>query len=147
MSRQIFVAFAPQDRSDRDWLVQHYANEQSSYEFVDVSAEGQWGAEWKARCGEHIRACSHMIALVSKNTHAARCARWQMEYAAERGKPTLGVHVCSWAKGKIPSELAGCKVVDWTWSVIEEFLDGGMAPSQGTVKDYVTWSANAHRCN
>ena len=65
-----------------------------------------------------------MIAIISKNTRAAHAARWQMECAGEEGKPTLGVHKWVDAKGKVPSELAGCKIIDWTWEGIGAFLDG-----------------------
>lgn len=124
MPKRILVTYAPKDASDRDWLVRHFASEQSPYEFTEISAEGPWDAEWKARCRQHIKTCSRVIALVSRNTHAARGTRWQIECAAEEGKPTIGVYICADMKCSYLPELAGCKIIPWTWSAIEAFLAG-----------------------
>jgi hypothetical protein len=124
MPRRIFVAFAPKDVYARDWLVAHFAGAHSPYELTGLAAEGPWDAEWKARCRQHIGTCSGMIALVSRHTRAAHGARWQMGCASEAGKPILVVRVHAEDKGRIPPELAGCTVIDWTWSGIEAFLDG-----------------------
>jgi hypothetical protein len=124
MAMRIFVVCAPVDASDRDWFVAHLANRHRRYDVTHLSAEGPWDAEWKARCRQQIKACNRVIALISTHTRAARGARWQIECAGEEGKPTLGVHLSSYTKGKVFPELAGGKVVDLEWSEIEAFLDG-----------------------
>ena len=129
MKKRVLLIFAAEDRPARDWLVMHLANAQR-LEFIDLSAEEPLDHEWKTRCRQHIRTCNYVIAILSKHTRAARAARWQMECAGEEGKPTLGVHKWADAKGKVPSELAGCTIIEWTWEGIGAFLedrDGGDA--------------------
>jgi hypothetical protein len=133
MKTRILVICAPEDTGDRDSFVAHLAKGHRGYELIVLSAEGPWDAERKTCCRERIRSCNRVIALVGKHTHASRGARWQIECAGEEGKPTLGVHLSSYTKGKIPPELVGCKVIDLMWSDIEAFLDGRSWPPRPAV--------------
>jgi hypothetical protein len=122
MKTRILVICAPEDTGDRDAFIAHLAKGHRGYELIVLSAEGPWYAERRECCRERIRSCHRVIALVGKHTHASRGARWQIECAGEEGKPTLGVYLSAYNKGKRSPELAGCKVIDWLWTDIETFL-------------------------
>ena len=46
-----------------------------------------------------------------------------MKCAKEEKVPTLGVHIYKDDKGAIPAELAGYKVIEWTWDGIKSLID------------------------
>ncbi len=102
MPKRIFISFAIEDEWARDYLV---------------------GQKWKTQCRERVRGCDGVIALLSKKTRNADGARWEMQCAVEEGVPIIGVHIHADDKGAIPPELAGKRVIEWTWPGIDRFLN------------------------
>ncbi len=49
--------------------------------------------EWKDRCRTKIKRCDGVIALLSKNTHQAGGARWEMKCAREERVRIIGMHI------------------------------------------------------
>ncbi|MCC5624966.1 hypothetical protein, partial [Nostoc sp. CHAB 5715] len=90
---------------------------------TDMSVKEPWDNSWKTRCRIKIKGCDGMIALISKKTRNADGARWEMKCADEEGIPILGVHVQKDDKGAIPLELAGYRVVEWSWTSIASFIN------------------------
>ena len=82
-----------------------------------------WDSTWKTNCRSRIKGCGGVIALLSKKTWNADGAKWEMQCAVEEKIPIIGVHIKSDDKGAIPSELAGKKVIEWTWDGIKNFID------------------------
>jgi hypothetical protein len=64
-----------------------------------------------------------MIALLSSNTKNATGARWEIGCAVEESVPVLGVYIHSSDTYK-PPEIAGQKVIYWTWDGIAKFING-----------------------
>ncbi len=123
MAKKIFIAFAIEDKWARDYLVGQAKNNNSPFEFVDMSAKEPWDNSWKTRCRERIKQCDGAIALLSKRTRLADGAKWEMQCAIDESIPIIGVHAESDDKGQIPSELEGKRVINWTWEGIKNFLD------------------------
>ena len=123
-NKRIFISFAIEDANYRDLLRGQAKNEDSPFEFTDMSAKDAWDTKWKTNCRERIKGCDGVIALISKSTRLADGAKWEMQCANEEGIPMLGVHIHSDDKGQIPSELEGHRVINWTWDGIKKFLDG-----------------------
>jgi hypothetical protein len=123
MPKRIFISFAIEDAYARDFLVQQARDERSPFEFTDMSVKEPWDNSWKTRCRIKIKGCDGIIALISKKTRNADGARWEMKCADEEGIPILGVHVQKDDKGAIPLELAGYKVVEWSWTNIASFIN------------------------
>jgi hypothetical protein len=123
MPKRIFISFAIEDERSRDLLVGQARNEQSPFEFVDMSVKEPWSEAWKTQCRTKIKGCDGVIALISKNTMNAEGARWEMKCAKEENVPMIGVHIYKDDKGAIPPELSGCKVIEWTWNGIAEFIN------------------------
>jgi hypothetical protein len=119
---KVFIAFAIEDKSNRDHLVWQAQNNRTSFTFTDMSVQEPFSEKWKTQCRERIKGCDGVIALLSSNTRFAEGAKWEMKCAAEERIPIIGVHIYKDAKSVIPSELAGKKVIEWTWDGISEFL-------------------------
>ncbi len=122
-NNRIFVSFAVEDANYRDLLKGQAKNAKSPFDFVDMSAKEPWDEKWKTNCRTKIKGCDGLIALLSKKTWNADGAKWEMKCAKEEGIPMLGVHIHKDDKGAIPSELAGKKVIEWTWDGIAKFID------------------------
>jgi len=122
--KRIFISFAIEDIKYRDFLVKQARIEKSPFEFVDMSVKKAWKQdEWKKKCRTKIKGCDGVIALISKNTHLAHGARWEIKCALEERIPTIGMQIKWNDKGAKPKELKNKKVVRWTWANIEKFIN------------------------
>lgn len=122
--KRVFVSFAIEDIEYRNHLVSQARKENSPFDFIDMSAKKAWKQnEWKRRCRSKIKGCDGVIALISKNTHMANGARWEIKCALEEKVPTIGMQVKWNNKGAKPKELKNKKVIRWTWKNIETFIN------------------------
>ena len=121
--KKIFISFAIEDINYRNYLVEQARKKNSPFDFIDMSVKKEWKHnEWKKRCRRKIKRCDGVIALLSKRTHLAHGARWEMKCAREEKVDILGMHIKKNDKGAIPIELQGEKVVIWSWPNLEKFI-------------------------
>jgi hypothetical protein len=121
---RIFISFAIEDAKYRTMLVGQAKNEDSPFEFVDMSVKEPWDEKWKTQCRSRIKGCDGVIALLSSNTAQADGQLWEMKTANEEGVPMIGVYIDKNNKPPNPEALRGKKVIDWTWPEIAAFIDG-----------------------
>jgi hypothetical protein len=119
-NNRIFVAFAKEDVRFRDLFCGQAKNEDTPFEFVDMSVKEPWDENWKTNCRSRIKGCDGLIALISKNTALADGQLWEIKCAKEEGVPILGVY-CSTENRPVVTPT-GIEVVDWTWANIDAFL-------------------------
>jgi hypothetical protein len=123
MAKKIFIAFAGEDEWARDYLVGQGKNSRTPIEFKDMSIPKPFDNKWKTQCREVIKTCDGVIAMLSTHTRTAEGARWEMQCANDESVPMIGVHTNKDNKGAIPTELAGKKVIEWTWDGIANWID------------------------
>jgi len=122
--KRIFISFAIEDVAYRDHLVEQARSHRSPFDFIDMSVKKEWSQdEWKKRCRTKIRRCDGVIALLSKHTHKAGGARWEMQCAREEKIRIVGMHIKKNDKGAVPIELKGKKIIEWSWKNIELFIN------------------------
>ena len=122
--KRIFISFAKEDSNLRDLLVGQARNNNSPFEFVDMSVKQAWDSAWKTNCRRKIKGCDGVIALITKNTKNADGELWEIKCAKEEGNPCLGI----WGNDNhygvsIPNELSSSQMRDWTWSNISSWLN------------------------
>lgn len=122
-NNRIFIAFAAEDSTYRDFLVGQAKNEKSTFGFTDMSVKQPWDSQWKTNCRTKIKGCDGMIAIVTSNSINADGQRWEINCANEEGVPVIGLRAQKNVYAQAPSELSGKKVIDWTWAGIKAFLD------------------------
>lgn len=122
MSKRIFISFAIEDEKARNFLVGQSKNNNSPFEFTDMSVKNPWEDSWKTRCRTKIKGCDGVIALISKKTKYADGAKWEMNCADEENIPMIGVHIHKDDRGEVPSELSRYKIIEWSWSEISSFI-------------------------
>jgi len=122
--KKVFISFAIEDVEYRDYLVDQARKKHSPFGFIDMSVKKEWNQnEWKNRCRTKIKRCDGVIALLSKNTHKASGARWEMKCAREEGVKIIGMHIRKNNKGTIPRELKDKRVTEWKWENLEKFIN------------------------
>lgn len=122
--KRVFISFAIEDIRYRDFLVEQARKEKSPFDFIDMSVKQKWNeVEWKRKCRTKIKKCDGVIALLSKNTHKAGGARWEIKCATEEKVKVIGMHIKKSDKGAIPYELNGKKIIEWNWENLEKFIN------------------------
>lgn len=71
MKKRIFISFPAEDSGLRDLLVGQARNDNSPFEFVDMSVKEPWDREWKTKCHTRIKGCHGLIAILTQNTYKA----------------------------------------------------------------------------
>jgi hypothetical protein len=121
---RIFVSFAMEDKTYRDFLVGQAKNEKSPFEFVNMSVLEPWDSQWKSNCRTRIKGCDGMIALLSKNTAKAAGALWEVTCAKEEKIPVIGLYCTTDNRPmSLPTEFTGVRVFGWTWANIATFIN------------------------
>ena len=62
------ASFAYEDKVLRDFLVEQARNENSPFEFIDMSVKDPWESCWKTNCRAKIKMCDGVIAIITNNT-------------------------------------------------------------------------------
>ena len=125
MAKRIFISFAIEDSNLRDFLVGQARNNNSPFDFVDMSVKSPWDSEWKTKCRTKIRGCDGIIIIVTQNTKKADGQIWEVMCAIQEGIPGIGLWGHNDEKvSPLPSIFVSVKVVNWSWSNIKSFIDG-----------------------
>ena len=117
---RVFVAFAIEDETQRDFLKGQSLNTNSPFEYIDLSVKEAYESDWKEKVRTRIRGCDGVIALVSKNSLSSTGQKWELSCAREEGKKIRGI----WAYTDDRTELAGVTTVTWTCDNIKNFING-----------------------
>ncbi len=117
--KTVFVAFAIEDVTQRDFLKGQSLNTASPFEFIDMSVKEHYVSEWKDKVQTRIRRSDGVIALVSKNSLTSSGQKWEISCAKEEKKRVLGI----WAYKDDRTALDGVNTVVWRWAAIERFID------------------------
>jgi nucleoside 2-deoxyribosyltransferase len=115
----VFVAFAIEDETQRNFLVGQSLHTDSPFEFTDMSVKEPYDSGWKERVRTRIRRSDGVIVLVSKNSLNSSGQAWEIGCAKEEKKPILAI----WAYTDDRTILASVSTVVWAWPTIEKFID------------------------
>lgn len=122
-NHRIFIAFAIEDKWARDYLVGQAKNENSSFEFVDMSVKKPWDESWKTQCRERIKKCDGAVIFASKNSKDADGQLWEIKAIKDEGISRLGIYTTTDDRpSTLPAEFSGISVKAWTWDNISTFL-------------------------
>jgi nucleoside 2-deoxyribosyltransferase len=121
MAKRIFIAFAIEDEIYRNFLSGQAKNEQSPFEFVDMSAKQPWDEKWKTNCRTRIRGCDGVVALISKNTANAAGQLWEIQCAYDEGKPVMLMWIND-ERPTLPALLNDKRINVWSWPNLKSFV-------------------------
>jgi antiphage defense system Thoeris ThsB-like protein len=117
--KTIFVAFAIEDKTQRDLLKGQSLNTKSPFEYIDMSVQEPYDSEWKSRVRTRIRRSDGVIALISKNTKSSTGEKWEIQCAKEEKKPLRGIYAYTDDR----TNIEGVNTSVWTWDNVKNFID------------------------
>lgn len=115
----VFIAFAIEDKTQRDFLKGQSLLTDSPFEYIDMSVKEAYDSDWKNKVRTRIRRSDGVIVLVSKNSLSSIGQKWEIQCAKEEGKKILGI----WAYSDDRTNISGIVIKPWTWSNIANFID------------------------
>src|SRR3954454_1549829 len=89
--KTVFIAFAIEDKTQRDFLVGQSWNSKTPFEFIDMSVKEPYDKDWKERVRTRIKRSHGVIALISKNSLTSAGQKWEIQCAREEKKPLRGI--------------------------------------------------------
>ena len=124
MKKRIFISFAMEDVELRNLLVGQAHNDNSQFDFIDMSVKKPWDSAWKTNCRTKIKGCQGMIAIITKNSKSANGQIWEINCAEDEEIPCIGIwgHPDEHFK-KLPEEISSLRVIEWNWSNIAKWLN------------------------
>lgn len=115
----VFIAFAIEDERQRDFLKGQALNENSPFEFIDMSVKEPYASEWKEKVRTRIKRSDGVIVLVSKNSLNSSGQKWEISCAKDENKKILGI----WAYKDDRTNLTGVNTKVWDWDNIKNFIN------------------------
>ena len=115
----VFIAFAIEDETQRDFLKGQSLHARAPFEFIDMSVKEAYEKEWKERVRTRIRRSDGVIILVSKNSLTSSGQKWEISCAQEEKKKIRGI----WAYSADRTNIAGVNTVVWSDVNISAFID------------------------
>lgn len=115
----IFIAFAIEDVTMRDFLKGQSLSTNSPFEYVDMSVKQPYISDWKDKVRTRIKRSDGVIAIVSQNSEKSSGQKWEIQCAKEEGKRIMGL----WAYNDDRTDIFGVNTKVWNWSNISSFID------------------------
>ena len=117
--KTIFIAFAIEDKTQRDFLKGQSLLTNSSFEYIDMSVKEAYDVDWKVKVMTRIKRSDGVIVLVSKNSTTSSGQMWEIQCAKEEGKKILGL----WAYSNDRANIECISIKVWTWDNIKNFIN------------------------
>jgi hypothetical protein len=115
----LFVAFAMEDVTQRDFLKGQSLHPRAPYSFIDMSVKEPYSEDWKTRVRTRTRRSHGVIVLVSKNSLTSTGQKWEIACAQEEKKKIRGI----WAYSDDRTNIVGVNTVVWSDTNISAFID------------------------
>lgn len=115
----VFIAFAIEDETQRDFLKGQSLHPRAPFEFIDISVKQPYDKDWKDRVRTRIKRSDGVIVLVSKNSAKSSGQQWEIECAKEEKKRIRGIYAYSDDR----STIDGVNTFVWNDKNISDFID------------------------
>lgn len=115
----IFIAFAIEDETQRDFLKGQPLHPRAPYEFIDMSVKEPYDNNWKDRVRTRIKRSDGVLVLVSKSSLTSSGQKWEIACAKEEKKRIRGI----WAYTDDRTNLDGVSTFVWSDKNISDFID------------------------
>ena len=122
MAKRVFISFAVEDVTYRNFLVGQAKLDKSPFEFVDMSVKQPWDEKWKTNCRTKIKGCDGMVALISKNTAKADGELWEIQCAYDEGVPVMLMWVND-ERPTLPALIKDKRINVWSWANLKTFIE------------------------
>lgn len=121
-NKRVFIAFAIEDKTFRDFLAGQAKLKKSPFDFVDMSAREPWDTQWKTHCRTRVAGCDGVVALISKNTAKADGELWEIQCAYDENIPTMLMWIND-ERPTLPALLKDKRIKLWSWDNVANFIN------------------------
>lgn len=118
-TKVVFIAFAIEDETQRNFLKGQSLHPRAPFEFIDMSVKEPYDSNWKERVRTRIKCSDGVIVLVSKNSLKSSGQKWEIACAKEEKKRIRGI----WAYSDDRTALDGVTTYTWSDKNINDFID------------------------
>jgi Thoeris protein ThsB, TIR-like domain len=118
-NKVIFVAFAMEDVTIRDFIKGQSLHTDTPFEYVDMSVKEAYDEEWKKRVRTRILRSDGVLVIVSKDSLTSTGQKWEIKCAKEEKKKIRGI----WAYKTDRTNIDGVNTMMWTWDNITDWID------------------------
>ena len=115
----VFIAFAIEDETQRDFLKGQSLHPRAPFEFIDMSVKEPYDSNWKDRVRTRIKRSDGVLALVSKSSLSSSGQKWEIACAKEENKRIRGI----WAYSDDRTNLESVNTFVWSDKNISDFID------------------------
>jgi hypothetical protein len=115
----VFIAFAIEDETQRNFLKGQSLHSRAPFEFIDMSVKQPYDKDWKDRVRTRIKRSDGVIVLVSKNSSSSSGQKWEIECAKEEKKRLRGIYAYSDDR----TTIEGVNTFVWNDTNISDFID------------------------
>jgi MTH538 TIR-like domain (DUF1863) len=115
----VFIAFAIEDETQRDFLKGQSLHPRAPFEFTDMSVKEAYDSGWKDKVRTRIKRSDGVIVLVSKNSKTSSGQKWEIQCAKEENKKIRGI----WAYSTDRTQIDGVTTYAWNDTNISNFID------------------------
>jgi hypothetical protein len=115
----LFIAFAIEDETQRNFLKGQSLHPRAPYEFIDMSVKEPYDNNWKDRVRTRIRRSDGVVILVSKNSLKSSGQKWEITCAHEEKKRIRAI----WAYTNDRTNIDGVNTFAWSDKNISDFID------------------------
>ncbi len=127
MTKKLFIAFAVEDRTYRDFVSDQSKHRKTPVEFPNLEPKQPWSPQWKTNCRTLVKGCDGMIALISHHTPKAEGQLWEIQCAVDERVPLM----LMWVNGQrpqLPDLLKTKRINIWNWDTLHSFVQCICAP-------------------
>ena len=118
-TKVVFIAFAIEDETQRNFLKGQSLHPRAPFEFIDMSVKEPYDSNWKERVRTRIKRSDGVIVLVSKSSLKSSGQKWEITCAKEEKKRIRGI----WAYSDDRTSLDGVTTYTWSDKNINDFID------------------------
>ena len=118
-TKVVFIAFAIEDETQRNFLKGQSLHPRAPFEFIDMSVKQAYDNDWKEKVRTRIKRSHGVIVLVSNNSLTSSGQKWEIQCAKDEGKKILGI----WAYSNDRTNIVGINIRSWSDSNISDFID------------------------
>jgi hypothetical protein len=118
-NKVIFVAFAMEDVTIRDFIKGQSLHTATPFAYVDMSVKEAYDEEWKKRVRTRILRSDGVLVIVSKDSLTSTGQKWEIKCAKEEKKKIRGI----WAYKTDRTNIDGVNTMMWTWDNITDWID------------------------
>jgi hypothetical protein len=117
--KSVYIAFAIEDRRERDILKSHPLPTSCLFEYLDIAVKQPSSTAWQENVRTMIRQADGLIVMASSNSLTSVSQAWEINCAKEENRRIHAI----WAKADDRPGIHGLNIGPWSWAKLQVFIE------------------------